>query len=272
MAHYRIHLRSFAPWREFGALTQNRTLHLPVAPRPPMMPGLGPASAPVRFGGHFHGDGRGFSLETNNPMVTARVNYWTEVNLTTSTPGNSRAWCDESRGPWMGVGPHDRRTGTPKVQRTVSRQGNTLRVVVAYAVPNPLVAGAPDIDATGEYSLTPSAGMLQIDAIITGDQFPACESFLEDSRGAKIFLGGFAPVNREQIMRLSGSMNKPKKIWFQSHLVVTVDTQGNFQQVLGGGSGTNASGPASQSGPALSVAQWNARIMHSIPIPSDAKL
>jgi hypothetical protein len=134
------------------------------------------------------------------------------------------------------------------------------------------VAGAPDIDATGEYLLTPDGVTLQIDGIITGDQFPACESFLEDTRGTKIFLGGFAPANRDQIMRLYGSMNKPKKVWFQSHLVVTVDTQGNFQQVLGGGSGTNASGPASQSEPGMSVAQWNARIMSSIPMPSDARL
>lgn len=266
MATYKVYLRSFAPWKEFGALVNGRTLHVPVPPRPPMPY---PRTAAFEFGGSFHGDGRGFSLETNNPAVTGRVNYWVQVNLPGGTAGSSRAWCDASHGPWMGVGPHTGAVGTPKAKHSVSRSGQGVKLVLEYGAPNPLVKGAPDIDAKAECVLTAVPGGLQIDAIVTGDQFPACEAFIEDARSNKIFLGGFAPQNKDQILRLYGGMNKPNKIWFQSHVVLSTDAQGNFVNVRGGGSGTNASAPAS-SNLGISLIQWNSQIMRSIPMPADA--
>jgi hypothetical protein len=64
-------------------------------------------------------------------------------------------------------------------------------------------------------------------------------------------------------------MNKPKEIWFESEIVVSIDDKGNFQQLQGGGSGTNSTGPGCE-GLTLRPEQWNARIMSSIPMPSDA--
>ena len=273
MAIYQIYLRSFAPWKEFGALTKQRSIQIPV-PTPgrwPMAPVPIPSTIPIKFGGSYHGDGRGFSMETGNPGVTARVSAFVQVNLATGVAGSQRVWCDESRGPWMAIGSEDAATGVPTSTVTVLKNNAGVAVVIAYGAANPLVKGAPDIDARGEYALIPGAGTLQIDAVITGDQFPACESFIEDPSGKKIFIGGFAPDNKEQIMRLYGGMNKPKKIWFQSHLIVSLDASGNFVGVEGGGSGSHATAPQCK-GKVMSLLQWNAHIMTSIPMPRDAGL
>lgn len=270
---YKIYLRSFAPWKEFGALTKERTLHVPVPSPPGWAMGQSPLPSyvPIKFGGSYHGDGRGFSLETTNPAVTARVNAFLEVNLVTGKGGARRVWCDQSRGPLMGFGPEDTAVGVPTSTMTAMKTGTSVTVVIAYGAPNPLVKGAPDIDARGEYSLTPQAGAIQIDAVITGDQFPACESFIEDPRGKKVFVGGFAPNNKEEILRLYGSMNKPRKIWFRSHMVISIDDAGNFLKVQGGGSGSNATTPASR-GLDWTPERWNTHMMHSIPMPSDVRL
>lgn len=271
MAIYKIYLRSFAPWKEFGAFTKERSVHVPAPPRGPWGLGQMPSSMPIKFGGSYHGDGRGFSLDTKSPDVTARVNAFLEVDLTTLAGSNRRVWCDESFGPWMGFGPADRGFSVPTSTISSIRIGTSLTVVLEYGAPNPLFKGAPKIDARGEYVLTPGAGTLQIDAVITGDQFPACESFIEDPREAKIFVGGFGPESKDQILRLYGSMNDPKKIWFQSHMIISIDDAGNFLTVQGGGSGSNATSPTSK-GLGISIVQWNRRIMHSIPMPRDAGL
>jgi hypothetical protein len=273
MAIYKIYLRSFAPWKDFGIFTKQRSIHIPVPMPGPwaMTPMPVPSTIPIKFGGGYHGDGRGFSVETGNSAITARVSAFIEVNLPSGMAGNRRVWCDESRGPLMGFGPEDAAVGVPTSTVTAMKKGAGLAVVMAYGAANPLFKGAPDIDAKGEYALMPGVGTLQIDAVITGDQFPACESFIEDPSGKKIFVGGFAPDNKEQIMRLYGGMNRPKKIWFQSHLVISLDAAGNFVKVEGGGSGSNATAPQCK-GMAMSVLQWNSHIMNSIPMPRDAGL
>jgi len=270
MAIYKVYMRSFAPWREFGAFTKPSTLYVPAAPTPPVYPGypFAPTTA-IRFGGAYHGDARGFSLDTTDPGVTARVNAMVEVNLTTGTAGKSKAWCDESRGPWMAIGPESRAVGKPVATFKVSKTGGTVNVIIDYGASNPLVKGAPDIDARGEFALTPTADTLTIVATVTGDQFPACEGFIEDPGGNKVFVGGFAPPNKKEILRLYGGMNKPKEIWFESEVVISVDASGRFRQLQGGGSGSNSTGPACE-GLSMNVTQWNARIMGSIPMPSDA--
>jgi hypothetical protein len=273
VATYTIYLRSFAPWRQFGALIKQNAIPMPaIVISPPTMfgPGVSFVTLPLPFGGAFHGDGRGFSLDTDSPSVTARVNALLEVDLNAGTAGQQKAWCDESRGPWMGVGFDAHAVGTPTTEFSVSKQGQSVTAVIAYGAANPLVTGAPDIDARGEFLLSAGAGNLTIVSTVTGDQFPACESFIEDARGTKLFLGGFAPENKEQIARLFGGQNKPKKVWFESEVVVSVDASGLFKQLRGGGSGSNVSGPACGS-LELSPAQWNASIMNSIPMPPDAR-
>ena len=272
MAIYRIYMRSFAPWFQFGALTKARSVLVPVADyhAPTVFdPGVSFRLAPVPYGGAFHGDGRGFSLDTTSPAVTARVNAVLEVQMPLGVAGQSRAWCDESRGPSMGVGLEDSAVGIPDAKFSVSKSGETVNAVIDYGASNPLVKGAPDINARGEFALTLTANSLSVVATVTGDQFPACESFIEDPRGNKIFLGGFAPANKEQILRLYGYMNKPREVWFESEIVTTVDANGAFQQLQGGGSGSNSTGPCCE-GLTMTTTQWNARIMGSVLMPSDA--
>lgn len=257
MAIYTIYMRSFAPWKEFGSLTKERF----VVPTP--FPSEG------AIGGPFHGDGRGFSLETNNPKVTSRVNAKLDLQLPTGLGVRKSAWCDESSGPWMGVGLHKKAVGTPKATFDVSKTGDTVTAVIDYGAANPLVKGAPDIDADGIFNFNAGANQLTIVSTVTGDQFPACEAFIVDPKENKLFVGGFAPDNKEQILRLYGKMNKPKEVWFESEIVVTTDSSGNFISVMGGGSGSNSSGPACE-GISMSTIEWNRRIMNSILMPSDA--
>jgi hypothetical protein len=72
MAIYKIYMRSFAPWREFGSFADPKTVYVPVPPTGPF-PYPVPPTAAITFGGAYHGDGRGFSLDTDS-SVTARVN------------------------------------------------------------------------------------------------------------------------------------------------------------------------------------------------------
>jgi hypothetical protein len=169
----------------------------------------------------------------------------------------------------MAVGPSAQATGTAHATFSVTKTGSSVLAVIEYAASNPLVTGAPNIDARGEFTFVVGADELTLDATITGDQFPACESFVEDKLGKKIFVGGFAPSKKGQLGRLFGSMNKPKKIWFDSHVVLTVDAYGSFLDITGGGSGSNLTGPACEM-VAMSVNAWNVRIMGSIPMPADA--
>jgi len=270
---YKIYMRSFAPWRQFGTLMKAGAVPVPVAeyrPPTPFDPGVAIRLAPLPYGGAFHGDGRGFSLDTTGPTVTARVNAVLEVQMPIGLAGQKRAWCDESRGPWMGVGFESSAVGVPDATLSVSKNGRTVTAIIDYSAANPLVAGAPDIDATGEFAFLEDADTLTITSTITGDQFPACESFIEDPSGNKLFVGGFAPDNKEQILRLLGSKNKPKSVWFESEIVVTVDSAGAFKKVKGGGSGSNSTGPCCE-GLALSLGEWNTRIMGSIAMPADAR-
>jgi hypothetical protein len=266
MAIYKIYMRSFAPWREFGAFTNPSRVQVPLPPRAPAIPY--PRVAAVTFGGSYHGDGRGFSLDTGSG-ITARINAYLEVDLSNGTAVAQRAWCDQTRGPWMGIGPSAQATGTVDPTFSVTRSGPSVTAVIEYDASNPLVAGAPDIDAMGEFTFTVGSGILTIDATITGDQFPACESFIQDPLGTKIFVGGFAPANKGQLMRLFGGMNKPQEVWFETHVVIQTDADGSFRDLQGGGSGSNLTGPACEN-VTMNVKAWNVRIMGSIPMPADA--
>jgi hypothetical protein len=278
MANYKIYMRSFAPWRKFGEFKKPTTLSVPLPPAPPSPY---PQSASITLGGAYEGDGRKFSLETGSPNVTSRINAVLEVDLDAGTKGYNKVWCDPSRGPWMMVGPQTSAIGTPTSELTVAKHGSSVHVVIDYAAPNPLAKAVPpvswvvpDIDARGEYTLSPSPGSLTVTATITGDQFPACESFIVDPSLQAIFLGGFAPPNKDEVMRLYGGrflggLNTPKTVWFESEVVVSLDSNGNFQQLQGGGSGSNSTGPACE-GITMNLGQWNLRIMGSILMPSDA--
>jgi hypothetical protein len=275
MANYKIYMRSFAPWREFGEFAKPTTFSVPF-PGAPRSPYPYPPSASITFGGAYEGDGRKFSLEIASPNVTSRVNAVLEVNLDTATKGFNKVWCDPSRGPWMMVGPKTSAIGTPTSKLTVEKHGSSVTAVIDYTAANPLAKVVPPvswvvpgISARGEYSLSQSPDTLTVTATITGDQFPACESFIVDPSLHAIFLGGFAPESKEQVMRLYGGLNDPKTVWFESEVVVTIDSNGNFKQLQGGGSGSNSTGPACE-GITMKLEQWNLRIIGSIPMPSDA--
>jgi len=283
MAIYSIYMRSFAPWREFGQIVSPTTetfgeprFHKPGGPTPMVTI----EKVEIRKGGPFHGDGRGFSIDTTSPAVTSRINAILDVNLSAGTKARSRAWCDPSFGP-KGIGGEGITSvngvattgvGNPHAKFSVAKAGETVTATITYSGSNPLVLAAPAIDAVGTFELTQKEDELTIVSTITGDQFPACESFIVDSNQNKIFLGGFAPDSKDQFkerLAFGGFLFPPEKIWFESEVVVKVDSKGDFQTLIGGGSGSNSSGPACE-GLSMKPTEWNARIMLSIPTPSDA--
>jgi hypothetical protein len=274
MPTYRIYLRSFAPWRQFGTLFSGGSIPIPAVsyhlPSSPFDSGVSIGTVPLQFGGAFHGDGRGFSLETGSPRVTARVNATLEVQMPGGIAGKKEAWCDESHGPSMGVGFENSAVGVPNASFDVSKGTGIVKAIIEYGASNPLVTGAPDINAKGEFQLSLEGDQLTIVSTITGDQFPACEAFIEDPKGNKIFLGGFAPANKNQILRLAYGGWVYKDVWFESEIVATIDKEGVFQKTQGGGSGSNSTGPSCE-GFVLPISDWNARIMSSIPMPSDTR-
>ncbi len=252
-----IHLRSFAPWREFGGVAPRRGQH----------------------GGHFHGDGRGFSLVTDDPHVTSRMNFWVGVDLEARSVLNQRLWSDLTIGPRpvgpIGfVGSQDTATATPKatVMSYVDRQDLVLNVTISGA--DPLVPGAPDIDASGEYRLQYDApnSKLLIYTRISGDQFPACESFIADSVRRKIFLGGFAPSSRsfDELIRLFGQLNRPHDIYFYSNIEIIVSGSGSFERVRGTWGNQLSPPMISMPGLYFPLNAWNDGVMRAIPMPADS--
>lgn len=282
MAIYSIYMRSFAPWLKFGQIFPTQTektveprFHKPNWHTPPVTF----EKVEITTGGPFHGDGRGFSIDTTSPAVTSRINAILDVQMPEGIKAHSKAWCDPSFGPkgiaGSGIstinGVSSTGVGDPHAKFSVAKSGETVTATIVYSGSNPLVLGAPAIDATGEFKLTQNEDNLSIVSTITGDQFPACESFIVDPKGNKIFLGGFSPDSKAQFYRLAtgGMQFPPDEVWFESEVVAKIDSKGNFLQLTGGGSGSNSSGPACE-GLTMINTEWNARIMISIPTPPDA--
>lgn len=250
MRNYTIFLRSFAPWYEFG--------------------GVLPKSAADSTGGQFAGDNRGFSVDDDDD-TTSRVNLKFSVDVAHGVLGFTKVWCDPSFGPYLMAGQRVQDRGKPKATVRSFKDGSDFCISVGYGAANPLAPGAPDIDAQGDYRLTYDSTKheLSVQAKISGDQFPACESFIDDGFGHGVFLGGFSPDNKFEILRLYGQFNQPESIYFESTITISVGPHGAFRSVRGAW-GTQLGKSLLALGPDLSIHVWNASIMNAIPLPSDA--
>lgn len=261
---YRIHLRAFAPWREFG--------------------GAIPASVTPRGwinNINYRGDDRGFSVETGNRLVTSRINFQASVDITGARVTGVRAWSDPSHGPWLFLGPEGEETASPRATVASHRQsqptyGSGLRADISVSGPNPLVPLSPAINARSEYIFTlatdgPLGPRLIVNTRLSGDQFPACETFLDDDAGGKVFLGGYAPPSMLDLLRLFGGLNQPRYIYFTSNVTILLGADGRFREVFGAW-GTQSSPPMLPlPSSRFSLSQWNQMLMRQIPMPPDAQ-
>ena len=263
----KIYMRSFAPWSSFGGI----------------FPGPDYVQVTSRLteinDSNYDGDGRTFSLRTDDPRITSRIRFEGNLNVDTWEFASSKVESDPSRGPMMLIGPIRTGTARPKAEiyQWPTKTGTELDVWISGA--NPLIPGAPDIDAGCEYSFSRTkdmpvgafaiGGFLEIQTRISGDQFPAFETFVDDDQGGKVFLGGFAPESRSpaQLARLFGQLNKPREVWFESKVRIYVQPGERFGDVEG--SWSSSAQRAQTTAARMPAVSWNKMLTEQFPMPID---
>ena len=134
------------------------------------------------FGG-FHGDGRGFSTDGDD---TARVR--TGVLLRPDARGGMRAVEGGARSDETRLGP-GALTARPGVTAQSQRRGSSTSVRMEVEAANPLVLRAPDVDTQSTFTVRSQGNNLHVHAHVSGDAFPAAETFVRDHEGNAVFIG-----------------------------------------------------------------------------------
>lgn len=199
---YPVHIRSFAPMKQFG--------------------------------GYFDGDNRGYSTAAGKGeggSVTSRVQQIFTVDPTKGELTGQRTWSDESVHPILG-----RKTETPTGNVDVTygcrpdKNSATINSFMAGA--NPLVPGSPDIDVKSSISIVEDskAGTLTVNATMKGDGFPAGEMFIGDTKGQQLMIIA-SPYEGNPYISLPGDGNKPMG---SANFTVTINDRGEFTGVVVG--------------------------------------
>lgn len=199
---YPIHVRSFAPMKEFG--------------------------------GWFAGDNRGYSTAAGKGeggSVTSRVQQTFTVDPSKGELTGQRTWSDASHHPWR-----ESQTATPTgnvdVTYGCSPDKNSATINSSMAGANPLVPGSPDIDVKSSISIVEDlkAGTLTVNATMKGDGFPAAEMFIGDTKGQQLMVIA-SPYEGNPYMSLPGDGNKPMG---SANFTVTINSKGEFTGVVTG--------------------------------------
>ena len=235
---YPITIRSFAPFADFGA-----------------------TASP---GGSYHGDNRGY---TTLQSVTSRV----VQNIDFDTDQTAIAEVAYSHPSYLLSNPTDERTSVPDHQVTsplnVTTSGDTrtFSFGTSYGggnpfVPIPNILGLKgfltNIDVFASFTIAENkkSHTLNVNAVLTGDNFPATEAFISDPSGQSVFIGiGFYENNFGKdtgpIRYLPGVNHRAiSSIGIQ----IGLDSVGNFGSVIYQGS-------------TYSVGQWNRRFTTANP-------
>ncbi|MGG7666997.1 RHS repeat domain-containing protein, partial [Dyadobacter sp. BHUBP1] len=204
--------------------------------------------APFReFGGWFKGDNRGYSTASN---ATARLSHSFTVDPAKHSYSNQGASSSPSSHPILGTATaSDDRGIISNFTSTTNKDGsNTVSFTSSMAGHNPLVAGSPDINVKTDFKVTENVttGTLDINAVQTGDAFPAAETLIGDTEGNQLFIG-VSPANAGTIgpfTHLMGDNND--RAMMSANFTVTMDTKGQFTGVK-------------QGDKTYTVAEWNDR-------------
>lgn len=201
---------------------------------------------PESFGGGFQGDNRGF---TTDPDATARIT--SEISIDTDdqteiTENDVSAFSDPSIHhllPWW------ERTEIPTVDilhQNVKHDGNITTIEIKtkhagkdallYLGPvgdSPNIAGSLDVYTDLTIVDNRDTNIMTINGTLTGDNFPATESFITDPSGQSLFLGTGTPGEfASPITALPHGGERPIA---DISLSVTTDEQGNFVSVTADG-------------------------------------
>jgi RHS repeat-associated protein len=199
---YPVHIRSFAPMKEFG--------------------------------GYFSGDNRGYSTAAGKGeggSVTSRVQQTFTVDPSKGELTGQRTWSDASHHPWR-----ESQTATPTgsvdVTYGCSPTKNSATVDAKMAGANPLVPGSPDIDVKSSISIVEDlkAGTLTVNATMKGDGFPAAEMFIGDTKGQQLMVIA-SPFEGNPYFSLPGDGNKAMG---SANFTVTINSKGEFTGVVTG--------------------------------------
>jgi hypothetical protein len=203
-------MRSFAPWRLFGAA--------PFSGKP------------------YAGDNRGFSVSTAS-NVTSRIYQNVTVDIGAGKiVGDYGTKSDDTHGPINFYGKNETGNATPnnvgKAQYEDLGNGNGGNLTSEMRGHNPLISGSPDIAWKSNLNLiyNKDKGELAVSGYFSGKGFPSFEGFIEDAAGNKAFLGVLSPDNVSQITRLIYNSADAKAIDVVG-VSFSVDKSGNFTGV-----------------------------------------
>lgn len=185
------------------------------------------------FGGGFMGDGnkRGYTTSSN---ATARLKQSFTVDPTKGSVTELRTSSNGSFHPMLGYDvAKDDRGSITNLKTVENKDGSTTTSFTSnMAGHNPLVKGSPDIDVHTNFSLTENdkAGTLKVNAVQTGDAFPAAETMIADTKGNQLFIG-VSPANGNPYTSLPGDNDRPM---MQANFTITMDKKGVFTGVQQG--------------------------------------
>ncbi len=202
---YPIHIRSFAPFKTFG--------------------------------GGFAGDGakRGY---TTSSTATARLSQTFTMDPTKHSYTGLSTTSSPSSHPRLGTATaNDDRGSISNFTYSENKNGsNTVNFTSTMAGANPLTARlgipTPDIDVKTKFTMTEDlkAGTLNVNAVQTGDAFPAAETFMNDTAGNPLFIG-VSPAIGSPIESLPG--NGGVKM-MSANFTISIDNKGVFTGVKQG--------------------------------------
>jgi RHS repeat-associated protein len=186
------------------------------------------------FGGWFAGDNRGYSTSST---ATSRLAQSFTVDPTKGSVTKLQTSSSPSSHPLLGTAKAtDDKGSIANFKSSENKDGSTTTSFTStMAGHNPLIPGSPDINVKTDFKLTENekAGTLHINAIQTGDAFPAAETFIGDTKGNQLFIG-VSPANagtEGPYTHLGGENERPM---MSANFTVTMDKKGGFTGVVQG--------------------------------------
>lgn len=186
------------------------------------------------FGGPYKGDGANRKFSTN-PQASSRIRGQVNIDASPSgiKQGDVTATGSTSHNTWTGSSTHSPAEMKAKLgESTTGENSASAKLGFHLSGANKLVPGSPDIDAKGNMTITvqdlgDKGSVINFSGAITGDKFPANETFITDQSGTGVFLG-VSGADGNPFTSLPGDNDRKMS---EFNIGVQFDTQGNVQGV-----------------------------------------
>ena len=186
------------------------------------------------FGGPFKGDGTNREFGTN-PDASARISGRIDIDASSSNIAlvNNIANGSESHNTLTGNSAFSKAEMVSNISESRVKNNNMAAEVDFHlSGNNALVPGSPDIDAKGSIGiarkdLKQNGSIVGIAGEITGDKFPANETFITDQNGVGVMLG-VSGADGNPFTSLAGNNNRKMSSFV---LAIHFDKKGNITGV-----------------------------------------